>query len=497
MRVSITSHLLLLLSLVANAMPVVAAERQPNVVLIMTDDQGYGDVGCYGATNFRTPNMDRIAKEGTRFTSFYVSQPVCTASRASLLTGCYANRVGFAGALNPTSLNGIHEREVLLSELLKAKGYAAAIFGKWHLGYPSRFNPLNHGFDEYFGLPFSNDNSNQYHPIIRTFPPLPLFDGHKIVARDPDQSQFTNQFTQRAVKFIDANHNRPFFLYVPHVMPHVPIFASKEFQDQSDGGLYGDVIQELDWSVGQILGRLEKYDLDENTLVIFMSDNGPWLSYGEHAGSAGVLRGGKLTTFEGGVRVPCMMRWPGKIPADRICHELVTSMDLLPTIAGLVDGELPDHRIDGKDVWPLIEGSSDKSPHGAFYYYAGGDLHAVRSGSWKLHFPHPYLEVAGEPGKDGKPANFENLTPNAITESGLKGIASRHGYRIRQTELELYNLQNDLSETTNVAKAHPDIVKRLTTLAEIARSDLGDKLTGRAAVNVRPSGFVEKLDIKN
>lgn len=477
--------------------PLFGADRLPNVVLIMTDDQGYGDVGCYGASDFRTPNMDSLAKDGVRFTSFYVSQPVCTASRASLLTGCYANRVGFAGALNPTSLNGIHEREILMSELLKERGYATAIFGKWHLGYPSRFNPLNHGFDEYFGLPFSNDNSNDYHPIIRTFPPLPLFDGHKIVARDPDQSLFTRQFTERAVKFIDANQDAPFFLYVPHVMPHVPIFSSKDFEGRSGSGRYGDVIEELDWSVGEILKTIRKHGLDDNTLVIFMSDNGPWLSYGEHAGSSGSLRGGKLTTFEGGVRVPCMMRWPGRIPSGGVCDELVTSMDLLPTISGLVAGKLPKHKIDGKDIWPLINGSSDESPHEAFYYYAGGDLHAVRSGDWKLHFAHPFLEVAGEPGKGGKPANFENLTPNAITESGLKGIASRHGYRIKHTELELYNLRDDLSETNNVIKQHEDVVKRLVALAEGARADLGDKLTDRVGVKLRPSGVVEKLDIDN
>lgn len=472
-------------------------DRPPNIVLILTDDQGYGDVGCFGATDFRTPHMDQLANEGSRFTSFYVSQPVCTASRASLLTGCYANRVGFAGALNPTSLNGIHERELLLPELLKSQGYATALFGKWHLGYPSRFNPLNHGFDEYFGLPFSNDNSNQYHPIIRSFPPLPLFDGHKIVARDPDQSLFTGQFTERAVAFIDKHHQQPFFLYVPHVMPHVPIFASDRFTGKSGSGRYGDVIEELDWSVGEILKALEKHGIDDETLVIFASDNGPWLSYGEHAGSAGKLRGGKLTTFEGGVRVPCMMRWPKKIPAGRVCDQLVTTMDLLPTIAGLLDAELPSHRIDGKDVWSLINGAAEKSPHEAFYYYAGADLHAVRSGDWKLHFPHPYLEVAGKPGKGGKPANFENLTPNAITESGLKGIASRHGYRIQQTGLELYNLKDDVGESKNVAASHPDIVRRLTELAELARADLGDKLTGRSGKDLRPSGRVEELDIDN
>lgn len=489
---------LLILCALLSLVSVASGERLPNIVVILTDDQGYGDLGCYGAKDFRTPNMDRLAAEGVRFTNFYVSQPVCTASRASLLTGCYANRVGFAGALNPTSLNGIHEREVLLSELLHEQGYATALFGKWHLGYPSRFNPLRHGFDAYFGLPFSNDNSNQFHPIIRTFPPLPLFDGDEIVARDPDQSQFTKQFTERAVKFIDANKERPFFLYVPHVMPHVPIFASKSFQGRSGSGRYADVIEELDWSVGEILATIRKHDLENSTMLIFASDNGPWLSYGEHAGSSGELRGGKLTTFEGGVRVPCLMRWPGKIRSGAVCDELATSMDLLPTIAKLVGAELPHHKIDGKDIWPLIDGTPGaRSPHKAFYYYAGSDLHAVRSGDWKLHFPHPYLEVAGTPGTAGKPANFENLTPNAITESGLRGIASRHGYQIKHTGLELYNLKDDVSESKNVAERHPPVVKRLIVLAEIARADLGDKLTNRTGKDLRPSARVEHNDIDN
>ena len=474
------------------------AERLPNIVLLMTDDQGYADVGCYGAKGFRTPAMDSLARDGLRLTSFYVSQPVCTASRASLLTGCYANRVGFAGALNPTSLNGIHDRELLLSELLKSRGYATAIYGKWHLGYPSQFNPLNHGFDEYFGLPFSNDNSNQYHPIIRTFPPLPLFDGTEIVARDPDQSQFTRQFTERAVRFIDQYHEQPFFLYVPHVMPHVPIFASDEFRGRSGRGLYGDVIEELDWSVGQILASLRKHELDEETLVVFLSDNGPWLSYGEHAGSAFPLRGGKLTTFEGGVRVPCLLRWPGKIGPARVSDEMVTSMDLLPTIAKLVGASLPSHTIDGRDVWPVLSGEPGaRSPHESFFYYAGSELHAVRAGRWKLHFPHPYLEVAGSPGKAGKPANFENLTPNALTESGLKGIASRHGYRIQHTGLELYDLVVDVGETTNVAEENPDVVRRLSRIAQSARRDLGDQLTDKIGPNIRPSARAKRIDIDN
>ena len=469
--------------------------RLPNIVIILTDDQGYGDVGCYGTSRFKTPVLDKLASGGVRFTSFYVSQPVCTASRASIMTGCYANRIGISGAFNPTSTTGIHQQEVLLPEILKEKGYATAIFGKWHLGNQEQFNPLNNGFDEYFGLPFSNDNHNKYHPVIRTFPPLPLYDGFEIIEEDPDQSLFTRRFTEKAVRFIEKHKEQSFFLYVPHVMPHVPIFASEAFKGSSESGLFGDVIEEIDWSVGQILNAISTHGLEENTLVIFASDNGPFLSYGEHAGSSGPLRGGKLTTFEGGVRVPCIMTWPGIIPEGGICEELVTSMDWLPTIAHIVNADLPAHKIDGKNIWTLVSGKDDcQSPHEAFYYYAGKELHAIRSGKWKLHFPHPYLEVDGEPGRGGKPANFENLSPKSITESGLKGIASRHGYVIMQTRMELYNLEEDISESEDLAGQFPEIVKKLQLLAKDARNDLGDLLTGNSGMNLRPIGVASSND---
>ena len=486
--------LLLLASALAHCVPthgLSAAEpsRPPNIVLIFTDDQGYGDVGCYGARQFSTPQFDQLARDGTRFTSFYVSQPVCSASRASLLTGCYANRVGLEGALNPTSKVGIHAKELLLSELLRERGYATALFGKWHLGHQAAFNPLRHGFDEYFGLPYPNDCSNQFHPIVRTFPPLPLMDGERTVAEDPDQSQFTRQFTERSLRFMEQNRSRPFFLFLAHVMPHVPIHASESFRGKSKGGLFGDVIEELDWSVGEILKSLKTLGLEEQTLVIFTSDNGPFLSYGAHAGSAGPLRGGKLTTFEGGVRMPCLMRWPGKIPAGRVCDEILTTMDFVPTIAKLVGGKLSEQQIDGKDIWPVLSGGANaKSPHEAFFYFAGNELHAVRSGDWKLHFPHPYLEVAGEPGRDGKPSNFDKLQPDSLTKSGLEGIATRHGYRVGHIGLTLYNLRDDLGEQQNVADQHPDVVRRLQTLAEQARADLGDDLTGRKGSGLRPPG---------
>jgi arylsulfatase len=473
----------------ALTLPASADEKAPpNVVILFTDDQGYGDVGCFGARGIRTPNIDRLAAEGTRFTDFYVGQAVCTASRAALMTGCYPNRVGLFGALNHTSTTGISDHELLLSEVCKGRGYATAVFGKWHLGLQPKFNPLRHGFDQYLGLPYSNDNS-KYHPVVRDMPPLPLVDGEKVVAEDPDHAQFTKMFKERAVRFIEQNKEKPFFLYVPHVMPHVPIFASERFKGKSEAGLYGDVIEEIDWSVGEVLAALKRNGLDERTLVIFATDNGPFLSYGSHAGSAGPLREGKLTTFEGGIRVPCIMRWPGKVPAGKECREVAATIDLLPTIAGLIGAKLPAHKIDGKDIRPLMEGRPGaKSPHEAYYYYAGDQLQAVRSGDWKLHFPHPYLTVAGEPGRDGKPSNFDKLKPESIKLSGLEGIASRHGYKVEHTGLALYNLKDDVGEKKNVLADHPEVVRCLEALAEKARADLGDSLTKRKGSGVRPAG---------
>ncbi len=461
-------------------------KRPPNIVLIFTDDQGFSDVGCFGAEGFRTPNLDRMAAEGTKFTSFYVAQAVCTASRAALMSGCYANRVSMSGALNHTSRNGIHPDELLLPEICQAKGYATACLGKWHLGTLIEFGPLRNGFDEFLGIPYSNDNS-KYHPVIRDMPPLPWYDGEKIVELDADQSLFTKRFTERAVSFIERNKERPFFLYVPHVMPHVPIFASEDFRGRTARGLYGDVIEEIDWSVGEILKAIRRCGLDDNTLVIFTSDNGPFLSYGEHAGTAKPWREGKLTTFEGGHRTPCIMRWPGKIAAGRVCNEMISSIDLLPTIAKLIGGPLPEKKIDGLDVWSVVAGQTGaKSPRDSFYFYAGRELQAVRQGKWKLHFPHQYLTVAGPPGKNGKPSNWGKLKPKDIRQSGIYGIASRHGYRVEKIGLSLFNLQNDPAEQVNVAADHPDVVARLKALAESARRDLGDSLTGRVGQGVRP-----------
>ena len=469
------------------ATPIFAADRSPNVILIVADDMGYSDAGCYGAKDIRTPNIDRLAKEGTRFTSFCVAQPVCTASRAALLSGCYPNRIGMAGALNHTSTTGINPSETLLPELCQAKGYATACYGKWHLGTRPIFFPTRNGFDEWFGLPYSNDNG-PLHPVVRGIPPLPLYTNDTVTALDPDQSQFTKWFTEKATAFIQKNRTKPFFLYVPHVMPHVPIFASSAFKGKSHRGLYGDVIEELDWSVGEILKAVKANGLDGNTLVLFISDNGPFLSYGNHAGSSAPLRGGKLTTFEGGVRVPFLARWPGKVPAGRVCDELFTGMDFLPTIAKLIGSELPKSKIDGEDLSPLLLGVKDAKGRKTFAYYSGSELQAVRCGRWKLHFPHDYLEVDGPPGKDGKPANYGKLQPKDIKQSGIRGIASRHGYRVKKIELSLFDLTTDISESKNVADKNPDVVKELSALGEDFRRDLGDTITGVKGNGLRPVG---------
>ncbi len=468
-----------------------ADPKRPNVVLIMTDDMGYGDMSCQGAPKIHTPNLDRMATEGTRFTDFYVAQAVCTASRAALMSGCYPNRVGLQGALNHTSRKGIHPNEWLIPEMFKDRGYATAGMGKWHLGTVAQYGPTRNGLDEWLGIPYSNDNS-KYHPVLaKEMPPLPFFDGERLIEHDPDQALFTKRFTDRAVSFIERNKDQPFFLYMPHVMPHVPIFASKEFKGKSKHGLYGDVIEELDWSVGQVLDTLQRLEIDDQTLVIFFSDNGPWPSYGEHAGSAGPLREGKLTTFEGGVRVPCIARWPGKVPAGRVSATPWISIDLLPTFVDLCHGKASTLKIDGKNANAILLGKEDAKPtHEALFFYGGTELQSIRSGPWKLHFAHQYITTAAEPGVGGKPSNWGKNKAQSITQSGINGIASRHGGRVEQLELSLFHLLDDPGETKNVVEKHPDVVARLSALAEPIRRQLGDTLTKTQAEEVRESGFV-------
>ena len=440
-----------------------SATKPPNFVIIMTDDAGYADVGVYGAKDFQTPNLDRMAAEGVRFTDFYVAQPVCGASRAALLTGCYANRIGMLGAPGPRARHGINETEMTLGELVKQKGYATAIFGKWHLGDNPRFLPPRHGFDDYFGLPYSNDMW-PHHPTNKRFPPLPLIEGEKVInpkVTGDDQKNLTTWYTERAVKFIAKNKDRPFLLYVPHSMPHVPLFVSGKFKGKSKQGLYGDVMMEIDWSVGQILKALKDSGVDENTLVMFTSDNGPWLSYGNHAGSAGPLREGKATTWDGGTRVFCLMRWPGRIPPGSICKEPAMTIDVFPTVAGLAGAALPKHKIDGKDIWPLISGKPGaKSPQEAYFFYWGNALEGVRAGRWKMHFPHGYRHVA-QAGRDGRPGRY---------------VAYKTG-------VVLYDLQSDPGEKDNVADKHPDVVERLKKLGEAHRKEI--------AANRRPPGRLQ------
>jgi arylsulfatase A len=447
----------------------VAGETPPNVVLVFTDDQGYGDAACYGA-RYATPHIDRLAREGTRFTHVRVAQAVCSASRAALLTGCYPNRIGFSGALAPKARIGLAENELTMAEMLKARGYATAAFGKWHLGDHPRFLPTRHGFDTWYGLPYSNDMW-PLHPTTR-FPDLPLMEGERVLELNPDQSRLTRAYTARAVSFIEAHHDRPFFLYLAHSMPHVPLFASPGASGRSGAGLYGDVIGEIDWSLGEVLATLDRLGLADDTLVIFTSDNGPWLSYGDHAGSSGGLREGKGCSFEGGIRVPCLMRLPGRIPAGRVCDEALMTIDVLPTLARLCGGVLPPHPIDGKDVWPVIAGEPGATnPHeGYAVYYNRNDLQAVISGTWKLVLPHRFRSLTGMPGNGGRPG----------------------GYSMVDAPQALYDLANDPAETTDVAAQHPTVMERLLALAERFRADLGDDLTKRTATGVRPIGRSEQ-----
>lgn len=467
-------HLLFLALLTT---PALAAERPPNVVIVYADDLGYADLGCTGATGWKTPHIDSLAKDGVRFTSFLVSQPVCSASRTSLLTGCYANRLGIHGALGPNATHGLAATETTLAQICKSKGYATAAVGKWHLGHRPQFLPTKRGFDSYLGLPYSNDMW-PHGPVAKqgTYPTLPLIDGEKAIIADvkaEDQATLTTRYTERAVAFINENKAKPFFLYVAHSMPHVPLYVSAKFKGSSKQGLYGDVIQEIDWSVGEILAALKKHDLERDTLVIFTSDNGPWLSYGNHAGSKGPLREGKGSVWEGGIRVPCVARWPGKIPAGSVQNEPLMTIDVLPTVAKLIGAELPKLPIDGKDAWPLFVGEKGaKCPHAAYWlYYNTNELQAIRSGKWKLMLPHTCRMIEDRaPGKDGTPA----------------------GYKQVKLDLQLINLDADLGETKDVSKDHPDVLKRMLAHAEAARAELGDALTKREGKGTRQPDRVKK-----
>ena len=438
----------------------------------------------FGSINYETPHINKLAKEGMLFTNFYSVQAVCSASRAALLTGSYPNRIGISGALMPYSTTGLNENEITIAELLKEKGYATSIFGKWHLGFQEKFLPLNHGFDTFLGIPYSNDmwpvdfDGNQISDSSdwrkKSYPQLPLIENfNKIdeIRTLEDQAKLTTLLTERSVEFINNNKDNPFFLYVPHPMPHVPIAVSNKFKGKSTQGLYGDLMMEIDWSVGEIVKALKQNNLEENTLVIFTSDNGPWLNFGNHAGSTGGLREGKGTSFEGGQRVPTIMKWPKVISAGSISNNIAATIDVFPTIANIVSSELPKHKIDGVDISSILEGRRDSNPRDHLYYYYGkNNLEAVRKDNWKLVFPHEsrsYKNVL--PKNDGHPGPYSKFT----------------------AEYALYNLRRDPGEEYNVKELYPEIVKELEDLAEIARNDLGDDLNNRIGNNIRESGTIE------
>jgi len=449
---------------------------RPNVIIIFTDDQGYQDVGCFGSPDIETPHLDQMARDGIRLTDFYAAQAVCSASRAGLLTGCYPNRLGVHGAYMPESKEGLNPSETTIAEMLKPLDYRTAIFGKWHLGDHPNFMPNNQGFDEYFGIPYSNDMW-PLHPEqgpVFDFGPLPLYENEIVIDTLIDQTSLTTQITHRSVEFIKRNKDNPFFLYIAHPQPHVPLFVSDRFRGKSKRGLYGDVIMEIDWSVGQVLATLKEEGLDENTMVIFASDNGPWLSYGDHSGSALPLREGKGTALEGGQREPFIARFPGQIEAGKVSDIPMMAIDLLPTIAHITGAQLPVRKIDGKNVWDLLTGRSTSSPQKAyFFYYRKNELHGVRYGKWKLYFPHTYRTLNGrEGGKNGLPVAYEY---NAIDH------------------IELYDLSNDVSETNDVASENPEVVAQIKVLADEMRQELGDALTHRTGTGSRPPGSVSSI----
>ncbi len=422
---------------------------RPNIVLINCDDMGYGDIGCYGSRTNRTPALDAMAAEGMRLTDFYMPAPVCSPSRGGMLTGCYPRRIGF-GTFNgkpvlfPGYDCGLNPSEVTMAALLKRQGYATALIGKWHCGDQREFLPTRHGFDSYYGLPYSNDMG-----LMKRwpyYPPLPLMRDEEVVQEQPDQAPLTERYTEAAVRFMRENRDRPFFLYLAHMYVHVPLYVPPQF-DGAWNGVYGAAMACLDWSTAALLYELKRLGLDERTMVIFTSDNGGAIRSG---GCNAPLRGAKGTTWEGGLRVPCIVRWPGTVPAGSTCPEITTAMDFLPTFAAMAGGEPPcDRIIDGKDIGPLLRGEAGaRSPHEAFFYYGCDNLDAVRAGRWKLHL-----------------------------STG-----------------QLYDLVADVGESQNVAAEHADVVRDLRARADACREDLGDAAVGAPGKNCRPVGRVAKAD---
>jgi arylsulfatase A-like enzyme len=444
------------------------ANDRPNIIVLFADDLGYGDLGCFGATEIETPHLDRMAAEGRRFTDFYSAGPTCTPSRAGLLTGCYPVRVGFGDQIGRTvrggvsrgrvlhsgATEGLHPDEITVAELLKDAGYATGMIGKWHLGEAAKFNPTKHGFDEFFGVHFSNDMK-----------PYEYLRGMERLPEEIDRDNQIRRYTDEALAFIRKHRNRPFFLYFAHAMPHTPLAASQEFRGRSKRGLYGDAVAEVDWSAGQILATLRELNLDRRTLVIFTSDNGPWLARGEHGGSAGPLRAGKGTTYEGGVRVPCIMWRPGTIPANSVCREVASTLDFLPTFAALAETKPPaDRTIDGHDIRALMADNNAKSPWESLYFYFGNELHAVRSGRWKFRAKNNLVN---------ENIYYREASPQVAIPPAL------------------YDLERDPGEQKSVLQDHPEVAKRLRGYMDEARADLGDSLRRIPPKSARPVGQID------
>ena len=440
---------------------------KPNLVVIFIDDMAYGDIAPFGSTKNRTPALDRMAKEGMKLTSFYAA-PVCSASRASLMTGCYAPRVSIPYVLQPQAAVGLNPQEHTIASLLKAQGYATMCIGKWHLGDDPQFLPTNYGFDHYFGLPYSNDM--EFPAVGSGKPVVPLMRDKEVVKllTDEEQDQLVGLYTQEAVKFIKENKEHPFFLYLPHSAVHWPIHPGPQFRGKSPNGLFSDWVEECDWSAGLILDTLRETNLESNTLVIFTSDNGPWLKHAADAGTAAPLTGGKGSTWEGGLREPALAWWPGHIPAGSVCDTVTATIDLLPTFLKLAGGTVPtDRKIDGADISPILLGKTTAAAREAHYYYLNYQLQAVRSGPWKLALV-PQIFTMGVPG-------------GGVDKPGLR----------------LYNLDEDIGESKDVAGEHPDVVERLSKLADEMRGSLCDG-SPVPAVNqvadgpgIRPPGRVE------
>ena len=434
--------------------------NSPNIVFILADDLGYGDLSSYGSETIETINIDKLAENGVKLTSYYAAQPVCSASRAAILTGVYPNRIGIYNAFGPTSDSGISHNEYTLAEMLKDNGYKTGIFGKWHLGSKKEFFPTNHGFDEFYGILYSNDMWRWHPEYPEGYPQdLLLYRNENALKEIIDQSNLTKDITTESINFIEKNKDNPFFLYIAHPQPHVPLFVSEDFEDLTGNGLYADVITEIDYSVGRVLDKIEEIGLTENTIVVFTSDNGPWLSYGNHSGSSGIYREGKGTTWEGGVRVPSIIKFPNGLKPSEI-DEPIMAIDWMPTFANITRSKLSQNKIDGKDIWPLLSGEVNQSPHEKLYfYYRVNELHSIRMNDWKIQFSRTYRSLNGKKGgKDGIPVKYEmnNIDKN-----------------------ELYNLKDDPQERIDVYDKFPEIAKKMEELAEKARVELGDNLKGR------------------